>query len=973
MHHFYSSLCRFFVKVFLPVFFVVQITFAETNPREISQIAPSEPVSKDTKEVLPLEPVLKISNKAAPTKPDIKIKKQFALPDNILILEFFLKDIFLDEAFIAYEKGGKTFIPLDTLFKKLNFPIAVNSFTGVARGWFIEKSRNFDLDLTNAKVNVFSEDKEFKDKDIIWTEDEVLVSTRLLENWLPFKFFYNSLNQAITLQSLVTIPLEERIARGEKQQELKDRKITQKNDIPYIQSEYSLFSIPNTNLRLQGTLSDRSERNNITLSTLSKGDLLYSTLNLFTSSNESSGLQTFRMSLGRKDQKADLFGFFNATEYETGDVFTPATDMINNSNYGFGFRLNNYPSTSSRNIGTLPINGILEPNWEVELYRDSLLIDFTTTNVDGSYEFQDAPLNSGQNNFILKFYGPTGEKREKIIRYYYSSELAPTNRLFYRLSVNQHRRNIYNSGYALEKLDEDPSDGKTHKLFDLEYGIINNLTFKLGRIEVPMISTGILENYNRVGLKTSFLGIYTVLDHVEQEDTGGTANQLSYVTNLGKYNILGKFQSYEGAYNSHIRPFSTNPIKSAYEFRLTGNLAFSKKRTAVYSLTMLKKNYAIEGFTDNSIFNFTMPYDSSSFSNRFSQQNTQNIGGSNISNSNGIFSYRHNINRTLSVRSDFGYDVSPSFQTDSLSFRSSYRINEKASMDGRLFYYFEKNSTSGTKRAQSSQYTFQYSRKMKGMNFGLVFSKQNEISQISLNVTSNFGHDSVQGDWITTPISLTEKGFVTIRAFFDENHNGFFDSDDIPLENMRIKLNRKYANESTNKDGLLTIENVPAYSINTIEFDEGSLNNPYWNAKNKTQSVKLHPGSTVYLDFVIQKTGEIEGLVSEIVKGKIENIGSIMDNVNIENMVSTIENDETKGIGGVEIELYNTQGQLIKKTKSFFDGFFLFDRVPAGDYQVKISKHQLDKHGYRVLKKHSDRVHLEADEIEVVNLNIIKK
>ncbi|MCP4296954.1 MAG: hypothetical protein GY786_15230, partial [Proteobacteria bacterium] len=412
--------------------------------------------------------------------------KQTSPPENLLILELFLKRIFLDDAFVAYEKKGEIYIPLASFFSRLNFPIKVDVQNGTARGWFIEEVQTFNLNLNNNEIVIGEQASQINRDEIHWTEEEILVSTTLLKRWFPFEYHYNSLNQSLKLQSSVLIPLEERIEREAKQKELADRKdVNLDSNVSYKQAEYTLFSVPNTSLRLATTLNNSEQGGNVTLSTLSKGDLLYSTMNLFTGFNTTNGLTTLRFSVGKKDRQVELFGSLRASEYEVGDVATPGTDMINNANSGFGFRVNNYPLSSSRNIGYLPITGRLEPNWEVELYHNGLLIDFTNTAGDGSYEFQEAPLRSGLNIFEIKFYGPSGEKKNRIIRHYFSSDLNAEDRLFYRIALSQHGQSLYNSDIKNQKLQSDSAAGKIHQIFDLDYGLSKTLTLKFGHVNTP--------------------------------------------------------------------------------------------------------------------------------------------------------------------------------------------------------------------------------------------------------------------------------------------------------------------------------------------------------------------------------------------------------------------------------------------------------------------------------------------------------
>ena len=55
------------------------------------------------------------------------------------------------------------------------------------------------------------------------------------------------------------------------------------------------------------------------------------------------------------------------------------------------------------------------------------------------------------------------------------------------------------------------------------------------------------------------------------------------------------------------------------------------------------------------------------------------------------------------------------------------------------------------------------------------------------------------------------------------------------------------------------------------------------------------------------------------------------------------ENYEKKEASNVELELVDPKGKVIKKTKTAFDGYYLFDMVPLGNYTVRIAEEQIKR------------------------------
>jgi hypothetical protein len=48
------------------------------------------------------------------------------------------------------------------------------------------------------------------------------------------------------------------------------------------------------------------------------------------------------------------------------------------------------------------------------------------------------------------------------------------------------------------------------------------------------------------------------------------------------------------------------------------------------------------------------------------------------------------------------------------------------------------------------------------------------------------------------------------------------------------------------------------------------------------------------------------------------------------------------GFEGLDLELVDASGKVVDTARTDFDGFYLFDRVPYGDYTIRISKAAAD-------------------------------
>ena len=78
-------------------------------------------------------------------------------------------------------------------------------------------------------------------------------------------------------------------------------------------------------------------------------------------------------------------------------------------------------------------------------------------------------------------------------------------------------------------------------------------------------------------------------------------------------------------------------------------------------------------------------------------------------------------------------------------------------------------------------------------------------------------------------------------------------------------------------------------------------------------------GKSILLEFPVIATGEVDG------------------------MVYLRRGTSVVGLSNVELQLVNTEGEVVQQTKTAFDGFYLFTYVRPGRYFVRISPDQIER------------------------------
>jgi len=128
-----------------------------------------------------------------------------------------------------------------------------------------------------------------------------------------------------------------------------------------------------------------------------------------------------------------------------------------------GLVITNSPYVRPALYGTAPLLGSVPPGWEVELYRNSALVGYTTAGPEGTYAF-DVPILYGTNPVEVVAFGPTGEVR----RYARTFEVGRE-----RLGARQFEYGVAGGGCGL-----DPCQGTLN--LDLRYGATRTITLRTG-------------------------------------------------------------------------------------------------------------------------------------------------------------------------------------------------------------------------------------------------------------------------------------------------------------------------------------------------------------------------------------------------------------------------------------------------------------------------------------------------------------
>ncbi len=190
-----------------------------------------------------------------------------------------------------------------------------------------------------------------------------------------------------------------------------------------------------------------------------------------------------------------------------------------------------------------------------------------------------------------------------------------------------------------------------------------------------------------------------------------------------------------------------------------------------------------------------------------------------------------------------------------------------------------------------------------------------------LNLAFSLGPDPRrQGGIRMTSERLAGFGQVVATVYRDLDGNGRRDAGEPIEKDVQLAAGRVPVDRLTGADGQVIIDALEPFQPVLIGIDGSSLPDPFVQPSTQGLVVTPRPGIAVTIELPLSSAGEIDGTLVRAGGGKLE---------------------------GVDLELIDVEGRVAKKTRSEYDGFFLFEGVPYGRYTVRIGK--LSAEAVRVL------------------------
>ena len=495
-----------------------------------------------------------------------------------------------------------------------------------------------------------------------------------------------------------------------------------------------------------------------------------------------------------------------------------------------GLELTNRSTISPLSYGTYRIENTTEPGWEVELYVDNQLIDFTTSDEFGHYRFE-IPVGYGSTPMELRFYGPWGEEKSMATTIRIPHTFLPAGQFDYTVSTGL-------------------LTGEGRGAFVEAEGTIG------------------LGSFGTVG--TGIIGLHDVSEekgmnwHPYFNGTFRLSNSFFLSADYGPDSKIGADLSWSVTERVHA--------EAGYERRPTTDSAdtgIADERYAV-SLSTPVALGPLRGTVRGEVIDNVRE-------------------GDHTFNSIGTFGTRlFSAPTTFTLRADWNGTASSGLTALSSTIRSTWRtwgdiylrpsieLDWKKGEIAMVGAEIERRILAGLRMNLSAirntvlnttAATVSLRWDMPFARTGTSFGVQNGEKVSRFEASGSIAYDSDNGNLSFANRGGLDRATVTVHPFLDINNNGQRDSDEPAVAEADVAVNGGLIRRSP-ADSTISVLNLEAHRPCILTFGEAGLPEISWRPKYRTMEVTPRPNRNLVIELPIVVGGEASGHVSRNGKGK---------------------------------------------------------------------------------------------------------
>ena len=841
--------------------------------------------------------------------------------DNFLIIRAYSGPVLINSTLEALYQDNRLFVPVSYLSDDIEVPITYDAAQHALVGWFENESNTVKVDFNKNTGRVGKNMFDFSPNDYLYYEDELYLSTDLVDKLLNTLSEFDFANQSLKVTTAGNLPFDLELSRLQKQQHFdqlqKEREAArqeQLNKDVYMQDNW--LQPPFLDVSARYSLSkNKGQATTDNLSYTANASFLTggfdSEFNAYASSTDETPVLTFKTA--REDETGHILGLFK--HLEMGDTYSYSNPENTGSVTGIGFKMST-ESIFTPDGKTYTFRDTLPLGWQVELYRNNELLGYQNQTDNGYFEFADIPLLLGKNKFKLVFYGPQGQTKEREQIIFFNGNILDRGKGRLNLSyINKNR-------YLIQTRDRarDTSLGRNASI-SAGYGLTNNLTLNLyamaDSLELyhdwpPQAIYRKDKEYVGGDLSLFAYGIFTSIGTVVDLDNSAATLDLYGQTSLLDWDITLEHIYYGKAILAR-NIFHNTSLENETTLRLN-------KTLSLFDVVQLPFSYAFHHFevvdSSNTQTEHTVSVSQSLPFNIYLNAHYQYFHYFNDTRNEQLTFTANRVQGPWTLRGNTTYNLTYDrlYNMELSAYRS---LTQRLKIGARYAYQSRSLSTHNYENLYSANLS--YLTKYGYISFEVGTSnRHNSYAFVGYNV-------SFLPDWRTrnlyaTGSKLQGTGALAAFAYMDTNNNKRYDPNETVLPeadfNVKPRVN-VYDSHKRNEAGYTMLTHLSAYRDFDVDVDISEIDDTLSLLNTTgTRTIKLRPAQVAYLSFPIVATGDMEGTVYRVdASGK------------------------KVPFRGALINLYKDD-ELINNKVSEYDGYYSFPQVPLGTYEIRLDPAQ---------------------------------
>lgn len=815
-----------------------------------------------------------------------------------LVLAVYAKKKRLSPGLFAVQHNGQYYLPVAALSEVLGFYYEVDSSSQVVEGWALSEKDSFSIDAQNNVLRFRGDKFDLPSGAILDSSiagDDIYALIDVFPQIWPLELDVNLSSLVLKVLPDGQLPFELALLRKtQRDRALLERESREKEEsFPFVPYPYQLYSKPTIDISSLVGYEEVSDQGIANLSINGVNDFAYASADYSVSMAQTGGEfrrpENIRFRLRRQNIHDGALPF-GLEDTQLGDVRLKNRELISNGASGRGFTFTNEKNKKVGEFDLVTIEGIGTPGWEVELYLNNELINFSVVDEVGEYRFEDISVGYGNNRFRIVLYGPQGQIKERVENYVYQSSMVKKGDTVFSGGVLDANRDLI----PIEERKTGRAEGLTANVY-ASHGLTERLTgfFTASTVRDREGREEISREYVTAGGIGS-IGSNLVQVEGYKEVGGGHAVDVRTLSDFMGFKVntqVSKFYDFESP------DAQSGSTAKDLETEISVKKIF---KTLIGSLGLeFRNNYQKrQSGPDTSKYVTRQSLGLQSF--RMTNTTTTDLLDGDHQNTTGRFSTSSRQN-SWNLRNTVNYSIYP--DTELTSIQSELRY-------GRQREYMTGIQASYDLVDDEARLGFQISKDFKKF----LGSAQTEWSSdhgigFSLRASTSLGPFEEDDGYLFRSTPLTNTGAVGSFLYNDKNYNNVYDEGDLPVPEGKIIYNRRITRDGTNENGYITELLASAAGRTNTQVAKESLKDPYLIPA--VEGYNIHPRAGVVhrMEFPLIETGAIDGTLKWGAEGE--------------------------PIAGVNLQLLNEQADVIQTTKTAVDGYYTFERVPPGNYTIR--------------------------------------